>query len=108
MAFARRRAITVTADGANNQTGWNSVKYGGIVTITAVSMTSNTITLQRRDAAGTITDVTDDSGTAITYTKAGTYKILANNANFVQGDYRLNAKAAAVATFPFTMAIEGR
>lgn len=106
MAFARRRAITVTADGANNQTGWNSVRQGGISTITGTI--TGAVTLQRRDSAGNISDVTDDSGNIITYTKIGTYKVLANNGNFVEGDYRLNAKSGAVSAFPFTMAIEGR
>lgn len=103
MGFARRRALTVTADGANNQTVWNSLKLGGKAIITGTI--TGAVTLQRRDAAGVISDATDASGTIITYTKIGVYPI---DPSWTQGDYRLNAKSGAVSAFPFTMAVEGR
>lgn len=106
MAFVRRRALTVAADGSTNQTGWCSVRAGGNVLITGTI--TGAVTLQRRDSAGNIADVFDDSGTAVTYTKVGSYRIYPAPGNHVQADYRLNAKSGAVSAFPFTMAIEGR
>lgn len=103
MGQARRRALTVTADGANNQTVWNSLKKGGIVTITGTI--TGAVTLQRRDAAGVISDVTNNSGTVSTFTAVGTYTIDPAES---QAEYRLNAKSGAVSAFPFTMSIEGR
>ncbi len=100
-AATRRRALTVTADGANNQTAWNTLNAGGMVTITGTI--TGAVTLQRRDGAGNISDATDDAGTVITYTKIGTYRINPNN---VSAEYRLNAKSGAVSAFPFTMAVE--
>lgn len=103
MGFARRRELTVTADGANNQTGWNSLKYGGIACITAPGVMTANVTLQRRDSAGNISDVTDAAGNAVVYTKVGTYLI---DPNLVRGEYRLNCKAGGFTAGPFTMAIE--
>lgn len=103
MGNARSRSLTVTADGANNQTAWNSCKYGGIVTIEGTI--TGAVTLQRRGADGVIVDVTDNSGNVTTFTKIGTYTLAPQS---VQGEYRLNAKSGAVSAFPFKMLIEGR
>lgn len=105
MSFARRRALTVSADGASNQTGWNHIKAGGIITITAPGAMTANVNLQRRDSNGTISDVTDNSGTAILFTKVGTYTL---DPFQTSGDYRLNCKSGQFTAGPFTMAIEGQ
>lgn len=102
MGFARSRKVTVTADGANNQTPWCSCKKGGIATIAGTI--TGAVTLQRKGADNVIVDVTDNSGTVITFTKIGTYTI---SPSLTQAEYRLNAKAGAVSAFPFTMMVEG-
>jgi hypothetical protein len=103
MAFARRRSLTVTADGGSNQTPWISAKSGAIVIISGTF--TATITLQRRNSDGTIVDVTNNSAAVTTFTAAGTYTL---NPNFVQGDYRLNCKSGAFTSGPLTMSIEAR
>lgn len=105
MGFARVRSLTVSADGANNQTGWNSIKHGGVVNITAPGAMSATITLQRRGADGVAVDATDNAGNVITFTKVGTYAI---NPYETQAEYCLNCKSGAFVSGPFTMAVEGR
>lgn len=102
MGFARSRSLTVTADGANNQTVGNSLRKGGIARITAAVFTG-AVTLQRKGSDNTWMDVTDNAGTVTTFTKVGTYTI---GPNMVPAEYRLNAKAGAVSAFPFTMALE--
>lgn len=103
MGLARTRSLTVTADGANNQTVGNFLKQGGIATIEGTI--TGAVTLQRMDPAGNWTDVTDNSGTVTTFTKIGTYTINTQN---IPAAYRLNAKSGAVSAFPFTMYLEGR
>lgn len=106
MGFARRRQIIVTADGANNQTPWISLKRGGIALISAPGAISATTTLQRRDALGNITDVTNNAGVVTTFTTVGTFTI---GPNETQAEYRLNMKSGAyVSGQPITLAIEGR
>lgn len=78
------------------------MKKGGIALISGTI--TGAVTLQRRDAAGNITDVTNNAGVVTTFTAVGTYTI---TPNLVQAEYRLNAKAGAVSAFPFTMALEG-
>lgn len=102
MGFARRRALLVTADGASNQTAYISLKKGGIVTISSGMV--GQVTLQRRDAAGTVTDVTNNLGEASLFTLPGTYTIVPAK---TQAEYRLNAKNGEISGFPFTMSIEG-
>lgn len=104
MSNARRRFLTVSADGATNQTAWCSCKRGGMVTIEVPGSMSATVTLQRRGGDGVIVDVTDNAGTVTTFTKAGTYTL---NASGVQGEYRLNCKSGAFTSGPFTMMVEG-
>lgn len=103
MAFARRRALVVTADGATNQTAWISLKMGGIVIMQGTFVA--TATLQRRNSDGTIVDVTNNSAAITTFTAPGTYTL---GPNMVQGDYRLNVKAGAFTSGSANMAIEGR
>lgn len=103
MGFARSRSLTVAADGANNQTGWISLKKGGVVTVSGTI--TGAITLQRRGADNVARDVTNNSGVVTTFTAVGTYTIAPNE---TQAEYRLNAKIGAVSAFPFTMMIEGR
>lgn len=106
LTAVRTRSIIVTADGANNQTGWCTMRRGGVATIEAPGPISATVTLQRQDTAGNIVDATDNSGTVITLTKTGTYTI---NPNWVGGMYRLNMKSGAyVSGQPITMKLEGR
>lgn len=102
MTLPRRRALAVTADGASNQTGWISLKEGGVVTVTGTI--TGAITLQRRDAAGVISDVTNNSGVITTFTAVGTYTI---GPNKTRSEYRLNAKSGAISGVPFNMSIEG-
>lgn len=103
MGFARSRSLTVTADGANNQTVACSLKQGGVVTINGTL--TGAITLQRKGADQVWRDVTNNSGVVSTFTLVGTYTLAPN---LVQAEYRLNAKAGAVSAFPFTMMLEGR
>lgn len=106
MGFARRRQIIVTADGANNQTPWISLKKGGVAIISAPGAISATATLQRRNADGSIVDVTSNAGAVTTFTTTGTFTIAPNE---TQAEYRLNMKSGAyVSGQPITMAIEGR
>lgn len=105
MGFARMRSLTVSADGANNQTAWCSCKFGGVITIEVPGTMTGTVTLQRRGRDGVIVDVTDNSGTVTTFTKAGTYTMSPMS---TQAEYRLNCKSGAFTTGPFTMMIEGR
>lgn len=82
------------------------MRRGGIAIIEAPGAISATATLQRQDTAGNIVDATDNSGTVITFTKAGTYTINPNN---VAGMYRLNMKAGAyISGQPITMKVEGQ
>lgn len=102
----RNRSLIVTADGASNQTGFITLKLGGIVTIEAAGAISATVTLQRKGSDGNIVDVTDNSGTVTTFTKTGTYTL---NPDQVGAQYRLNMKSGAyVSGQPITMLIEGR
>lgn len=103
MGYARARSLTVTADAATNQTAWNSLKKGGIVTISGTI--TGAVTLQRRGADGLIVDVTNNSGVVTTFTAVGTYTIVPTE---TQAEYRLNAKPGAVSAFPFKMMLEGR
>lgn len=101
---SRSRSLTVSADGATNQTGWCACRVGGLVTIEVPGTMSATVTLERRGKDGVIVPVTDNSGNATTFTKAGTYTISPQ----VAADYRLNCKSGSFTTGPFTMMIEGR
>ena len=103
MGLSRSRSLTVTADGATNQTAPISLKKGGIVTISGTI--TGAVTLQRRGADNTWRDATNNSAVVITFTAVGTYTIEPQE---TQAEYRLNAKAGAVSAFPFTMMIEGR
>lgn len=103
MGFARSRSLTVTADGANNQTVGVSAKKGGVVTLVGTFVA--TITLQRKGADNTWRDVTNNSGTVTTFTAAGTYTIAPNE---IQAEYRLNCKSGAFTSGSVTMMIEGR
>ena len=103
MGLARSRSLTVTADGANNQTVGVSAKKGAVVTISGTI--TGAVTLQRRGADNTWRDVTTNAGVVTTFTAVGTYTITPQE---VQAEYRLNAKSGAVSAFPFTMMIEGR
>lgn len=103
MGYSRSRSLTVAADGATNQTGWISLKKGGVVTISGTL--TGAITLQRRGADGVVNDVTDNVGAVSTFTAVGTYTLTPAE---TQAEYRLNAKSGAVSAFPFTMMIEGR
>lgn len=105
MGYARSRSLTVTADGANNQTGPCSCKYGGIATIEAPGVMTGTINLQRRGRDMVWVDVTDNTGTLTTFTKIGTYTIAPQS---TQAEYRLNCKSGGFVAGPFTMMIEGR
>jgi hypothetical protein len=105
MGLARKRSLTVSADGTTNQTGWCSCKYGGMVVIEVPGTMSATVTLQRRNADGTTSDATDNNGNVITFTKAGTYTISPNS---LQAEYRLNTKSGAFVSGPYTQMIEGR
>ena len=104
MGFSRSRSLTVTADGANNQTAPISLKKGGVATISGASFTG-AVTLQRRGADNVWRDVTNNAGLVSTFTTLGTYTLAPNE---TQAEYRLNAKSGAVSAFPFTMMIEGR
>lgn len=100
----RSRSLTVSADGANNQTAWCGMRAGGVATIEVPGTMSATVTLERRGADNVVVPVTDNSGNAITFTKAGTYTVSPQ----VAADYRLNCKSGSFTTGPFTMLIEGR
>lgn len=102
MGFERSRSLTVTADGATNQTAPCSIKQGGKVTISGTI--TGAVTLQRRGADNVFRDATTNAGVVITYTTIGTYDVIGN---WAQAEYRLNAKAGAVSAFPFTMMLEG-
>lgn len=103
MGFARSRSLTVTADGATNQTAWNSLKKGGVVTLAGTFVA--TATLQRRGADGNIRDVTNNSGVVTTFTAPGTYTLAPAE---TQAEYRLNCKAGAFTSGSLGMMIEGR
>lgn len=103
MGLSRSRSLTVSADGANNQTAAISLKRGGVATISGTI--TGAVTLQRRGADNVWRDATNSAGAVITYTAVGTYPIVTSE---TQAEYRLNAKAGAVSAFPFTMMIEGR
>lgn len=103
MSSARRRALTVTADGANNQTVWNSLKKGGMALLSGTFV--GTVTLQRRDTAGNIQDATTAAGAVITFSAPGTYPIAPTE---TQAEYRLNCKSGAFTSGTILMAVEGR
>lgn len=103
MGLARRRSLTVSADGVNNQTAWISIKNGGVVSLEGTF--AATVTLQRRGADGNIIDVTDNSGVISTFTLAGTYTMTPAS---TQAEYRLNCKSGAFVSGPMIMMIEGR
>lgn len=103
MGMARRRALTITADGANNRTVWNSLKKGGVALLSGTFVA--TATLQRRDGAGNIQDVTNNAGAAVTFNAPGTYTIDPAES---QAEYRLNVKSGAFTSGTLLMAIEGR
>lgn len=103
MPQVRTRSLAVTADGANNQTTWLSAKEGILATIYGTFV--GTATLQRRDSAGNISDVTDNAGTAITFTAPRTFSY---DCLGVHGDYRLNCKSGAYTSGTLNMQLEGR
>lgn len=100
MGFARSRSLTVTADGANNQTPWISAKKGLVATLRGTFV--GTATLQRRGADGNAVDVLS-GGSPVTYTAAGAVPF---NTNFVQGEYRLNMKSGAYTSGTCIMSLE--
>lgn len=104
MSFARKRSVTVSSDIATNQTPWCSCKRGGMATIEVPGTMTANVNLQRRGADNVIVDATDNAGTAIVFTKAGTYTL---NPSGVQGEYRLNCKLGQFTTGPFTLMVEG-
>lgn len=103
MGLARKRILNVTADGANNQTGWLSAKSGAVVTLSGTF--SATATLQRRGADGVVVDVTNNSAVVTTFTAPGVYTLTPDS---VQAEYRLNIKSGAFVSGPCYMMIEGR
>lgn len=101
----RNRSLIVTADATTNQTGFITLKRGGMVTIEAPGAISATVSLECKGSDGNIIAATDNTGTAITFTKAGTYTL---NPNQVGGLYRLNMKSGAyVSGQPITIIIGG-
>lgn len=101
--MARSRSFTVSADGANNQTPFISLREGGLVTLEGTFV--GTVTLQRKGSDGNIVDATGNTGTIVTYTAKGTYTI---DCGQTQGLYRLNCKSGAFTSGPLIMMIEGR
>lgn len=102
MALARNRKFIVSADGAANQTGWLTLRKGGVVTLEGTFVA--TVTLERLDAYGNIVAVTDNSGGATTFTLPGTYTI---DPASTAANYRLNCQSGDFTSGPMTMMIEG-
>lgn len=102
-ANGRNRQLVVTADGANNQTAPCTLRRGGIVTLEGTF--TATVTPERKDPNGNWVAVTDNTGTAVLFTKPGTYTLTPLD-NWAQ--YRLNCKPGSFTSGTLTMIIEGR
>lgn len=81
VGFVPNKQDVITA--ANTFGQWLTIKKGGILTLSGTF--TATLNLYRRGSDGNTNPVTDNTGTAITFTKAGTYTI---GPNWFAGDYR--------------------
>lgn len=102
-ALARNRQLTVTADATTNQTGWITLKKGGVVTIRNAG--TNPFTLQRMGSDGNAVDVTNNAGATTVFTANGTYTITPTE---TPAQYRLNCKSGAYVSGTSNVMIEGR
>lgn len=80
-----------------------ALKTGGILTLSGTF--TATVSLQRKDADGTWHDVTNNSGTATTFTAAGTFTVSPVD---VPADYRWGVKTGNYTSGTVTGVFEGR
>lgn len=93
VAFSNFDKGNITA--ATQNTPWRTVRKGAIFTLSGTF--TGTMTLQRRGVDGVTNTVTDNTGTAITFTKPGTYSITP----YVPGDYSMNCSAYTSGTIGY-------
>lgn len=100
--MARRRSESITAQ--NMFSDAISLKRGGILTLSG-NWTA-TVSLQRYEAASAAwVDVTNNSGTAVTFTANGTYSVSPYEHSAL---YRFGVKTGAFTSGPVVGTIEGR
>lgn len=98
----RNRTAAIT--GTNQFTPWMTLRQGGIITVTGTF--SATLVLQRRGADGNAVPVTNNSGSAVTFTAVGTYTI---DPNKFGGDYRVGiATGGTYTSGTANVLLEGR
>lgn len=98
----RQRKATITAQ--NTFSAGITLKKGGVLTLTGTW--SATVSIQRYDkATAAWVDVTNNSGTATTFTANGTYTIAPNEAS---AQYRFGAKTGNFTSGSIVGSIEGK
>lgn len=99
------RTASIAAE--NTFTDALTLQNGGVITLTNVG--SNVVTPQRKDGrqdgvSQAWHDLTDNSGTAITFTGDGTYTIAPNG---VAADFRVGVKTGDYSSGTTTVIVEG-
>lgn len=99
--FVNNVQASLTAE--NTFSNYISLKTGGLLTLSGTF--SATVSLQRRGSDGNTVDVTNNSGTPITFTGPGTYTV---TPGLFMGAYRFGIKTGNYTSGTLVGVLEGK